>query len=339
MIDLAALAQINLNLLLSLKALLDECNVSHAASRLNITQSTMSRNLAQLREYFDDPLLVRSGKQTILSVKANKLLPKVNEFIESIQCMLSSKFSPSKNYKEFIIAAPDYVSEYVLKDALMFLSVQFDKLDFTVIGWDRFSKKMLIAGEIHLAISIDDNFPSNMFRRVVDEDYVVCTVNMDHPLAAQEHLSIEDFISYPHISVMTGGGWDRIIDRPLHSLGLKRNVKIRVPSYRLAFSVAQSTDFLVVVPKHVVRNSLNAQNLKEFALPFEADTVKMSLWWHESHHKDSAHKWLRDVLFPRLLDHPNHKGLSAERGSLTSRAVPFNATETFNLALTYCELD
>jgi DNA-binding transcriptional LysR family regulator len=105
-------------------------------------------------------------------------------------------------------------------------------------------------------------------------------------------------------------------------LGLKRNVKIRVPSYRLAFSVAQSTDFLVVVPKHVVRNSLNAQNLKEFALPFEADTVKMSLWWHESHHKDSAHKWLRRVLFPRLLDHPNHKGLSAERGSLTSRPSP-----------------
>jgi DNA-binding transcriptional LysR family regulator len=313
MIDLAALTQINLNLLLSLKALLDECNVSHAATRLNITQSTMSRNLSQLRDYFDDPLLVRSGKQTILSVKANGLLPKVNEFIDSIQSMLSSKFSPSKNFKEFIIAAPDYVSEHVLNDALMFLSASFDKIDFTVLGWDRFSKKMLIAGEIHLAISIDDNFPSNMFRRVVDEDYVVCMTSRSHCLAAKERLSLEDFIAYPHIRVVTGGGWDRIIDRPLHALGLKRNVKIQVPSYRLAFNVASNTDFLVVVPRHVARHSPDAQDMKLFPIPFEVDTIKMSLWWHESHHHDCAHKWLREVLFPQLLNHPKHRGLSAER--------------------------
>jgi len=178
-----------------------------------------------------------------------------------------------------------------------------------------------------------------MFRRVVDEDYVVCMVNMDHPLASKESLTLDEFISYPHISVMTGGGWDRIIDRPLHALGLKRNIKIRVPSYRLAFSVASCTEFLVVVPRHVVRNSLNAKDMKEFQIPFTVDTVKMSLWWHESHHKDCAHKWLRDVMFPQLLNHPNHKGLSAERPQLPHIPVPLKAAETFDLAMSYCKLD
>lgn len=313
MIDLVSLSQINLNLLLSLKALLDECNVSNAAERLNITQSTMSRNLSQLRDFFDDPLLVRAGKQTILSVKAKELLPKIDEFIQSIQCMFSPSFSPDKVAKDFVIAAPDYVVDNILHDSLTFFRSHFDKIDFTVINWDRFAKKMLIAGEIDLAISIDDNFPANMYRRVVDEDYVVCMVNQDHPLASRSELTLEDFIAYPHISVVTGGGWDGIISRPLHALGVKRLVKIRVPSYRLALNMAQKTDSIVVVPKHVARNSLEAHSLRLFALPFPVQTVKMSLWWHESHHSDCAHRWLREVLFPQLLNHPKHKGISAER--------------------------
>ncbi|WP_428559520.1 MAG: LysR family transcriptional regulator [Solidesulfovibrio sp. DCME] len=313
MIDLVALAQINLNLLLSLKALLDECNVSKAAERLNLTQSTMSRNLTQLRDYFQDPLLVRSGKHNILSAKAHELLPKLDEFLAAIQCMLDSNFVPSRQPKEFIIAAPDYVSLHILNDSLMFINTQFSKINFTIVNWDRFAKKMLIAGEIHLAISIDDTFPSNMFRRVVDEDYLVCVAGPKHPRYGQDALRLEDFVAHPHVSVVTGGGWEKVVDRPLHGLGLRRNVKLRVPSYRLAFSVVESTDFLAVVPMHVARNSADARNLKSFPLPFAAQTVKMSLWWHESHHNDGAHKWLREVLFPKLLSHPHHHGLSAER--------------------------
>jgi DNA-binding transcriptional LysR family regulator len=322
MIDLVSLSQINLNLLLSLKALLDECNVSNAAERLNITQSTMSRNLSQLRDFFDDPLLVRSGKQTILSVRAKELLPKIDEFIQSIQCMLLPSFSPDKVAKDFVIAAPDYVSDNVLHDSLTFFRSHFDKIDFTVINWDRFAKKMLIAGEIDLAISIDDNFPANMYRRVVDEDYVVCMVGQHHPLATRSQLSLEDFIAYPHVSVVTGGGWDGIISRPLHALGLKRLVKIRVPTYRLALNMVKKTDFIVVVPKHVARNSLEAHSLHLFALPFPAQTIKMSLWWHESHHTDCAHRWLREVLFPHLLNHPKHKGISAEKRSSATPVAP-----------------
>lgn len=313
MIDLVALAQINLNLLLSLKALLDECNVSNAAQRLNLTQSTMSRNLAQLREYFQDPLLVRSGKGNILSAKAHELLPQLDEFVSSIQCMLSSNFVPSRQAKEFVIAAPDYVSLHILNDSLMFINAEFDKINFTIVNWDRFAKKMLIAGEIHLAISIDDSFPPNMFRRVVDEDYLVCAVGANHPLAGRDTLRLEEFVAYSHVSVVTGGGWEKVVDRPLHSLGLRRNVKLRVPSYRLAFNVVEKNDFLAVVPMHVARNSPDARELKLFPLPFETHTVRMSLWWHESHHNDCAHKWLREVLFPKLLGHPKHRGLSAER--------------------------
>jgi DNA-binding transcriptional LysR family regulator len=312
MVDLAALAQMNLNLLLSLKALLDECNVSHAAVRLNITQPTMSRNLSQLRDYFQDPLIVRSGKKTILSAKAQELLPKVNEFVDSIYGMLATNFIPSKHCKEFIIAATDYVSEHILNDALVFLCSRYSKIDFTIVNWDPCSKQRLIDGDIHLAISIDDAFPCNMIRRVVDEDYLVCAMSRDHPLAGNKTLGLEEFLAYPHVSVTTGGGWGaKSIDRPLHAIGQRRTIKLKVPTYRLGFNAVKNTEFLVVVPEHVIRNNPESKLFKTFPLPFEAQLVRMSLWWHESHHRDCAHKWLREVLFPQLLNHPEHKGLSS----------------------------
>lgn len=49
------LSDINLNLLVNLNVLLDTCNVSRAAEQPNMSQSTMSKCLGQLREIFEDP--------------------------------------------------------------------------------------------------------------------------------------------------------------------------------------------------------------------------------------------------------------------------------------------
>ena len=53
--DHARLEEMNLNLLLALHWLLVEQNVTRAARRVGVTQSAMSRSLAQLRAFFDDP--------------------------------------------------------------------------------------------------------------------------------------------------------------------------------------------------------------------------------------------------------------------------------------------
>lgn len=47
--DLSRLAKTDLNLLVSLNALLDHCSVSQAAASLHLTQSAMSKTLTRLR--------------------------------------------------------------------------------------------------------------------------------------------------------------------------------------------------------------------------------------------------------------------------------------------------
>ena len=54
--NLRKLSRLDLNLLVSLQALLEEKSVTRAAARLFISQPAMSRVLQRLRDQLDDPL-------------------------------------------------------------------------------------------------------------------------------------------------------------------------------------------------------------------------------------------------------------------------------------------
>lgn len=62
------LSKVDLNLLKSLRALIEERHVGRAAEKMNVSQSAMSHTLARLRGVFDDPLFIRNAK----GVRADK---------------------------------------------------------------------------------------------------------------------------------------------------------------------------------------------------------------------------------------------------------------------------
>ncbi|MDA7853980.1 LysR family transcriptional regulator, partial [Porticoccaceae bacterium] len=63
--NLQKLSRLDLNLLVSLQALLEEKSVTRAAERLFITQPAMSRVLQRLRHQLDDPLFTRTGNELV----------------------------------------------------------------------------------------------------------------------------------------------------------------------------------------------------------------------------------------------------------------------------------
>lgn len=55
------------NLLIALDILLSEASVAGAARRLNLSTSAMSRTLSRLRDVTGDPILVRAGRNMVLT--------------------------------------------------------------------------------------------------------------------------------------------------------------------------------------------------------------------------------------------------------------------------------
>ncbi len=84
------LRTVNLNLLLALDVLLEVRGVGAAARRLGVTQSAMSHSLRQLRELFDDPLLVREGHRMVPTPRAEALAPSLRDALRTIESVVES---------------------------------------------------------------------------------------------------------------------------------------------------------------------------------------------------------------------------------------------------------
>src|ERR1700742_3689393 len=69
----AQLASLDLNLILVLRELLRERNVTRAAERVGVTQPAVSAALSRLRRHFGDDLLVRVSRGYVLSPLAVQL--------------------------------------------------------------------------------------------------------------------------------------------------------------------------------------------------------------------------------------------------------------------------
>lgn len=57
------LRHLDMSLLVIFEALMNERNLTRVGEKLFITQLTVSAALSRLRDPFDDPLLIRSGRQ------------------------------------------------------------------------------------------------------------------------------------------------------------------------------------------------------------------------------------------------------------------------------------
>lgn len=289
--------------LVALSVLLKLRSVGAAADELGVAQPNMSRCVAKLREYFQDPLLVRSCKEMLLTDTAEKLKEQLKNLENILKDMEPVSFDPALQSMEFIIALPDYVAQNVFNDVLPQLMALYENVNFKLRAWNNEAKDALIQGDVHLAISLDNKFPSNVYRRKIDEDHLVCVARKGHPLELVSELTLNHMYQYSHVLVSTGGGWlDRLRERLERSGNLR--FRIKVDNYGNTFPIIEKTDLITIMPHHVARNAQGCRALSFFQLPFIEKKLEYSFCWHERFHHDPAHKWLRETLFPLVLNHP-----------------------------------
>src|SRR6188472_1920678 len=108
--DLAMLSRLDLNLLVSLDALLTERSVTRAAERLHLSQPALSASLARLRTHFNDPILARRGNNYELTPLALRLTEHTTTALEAARRVFESQatWSPRDSTREFSIYGSDY---------------------------------------------------------------------------------------------------------------------------------------------------------------------------------------------------------------------------------------
>ncbi|POZ60591.1 LysR family transcriptional regulator [Chromobacterium alticapitis] len=292
---------VNLNLLFSLKALLETRNLTHAANRLGLAQSAMSRHLVQLRNEFKDPLLVREGSSYILTERAKSLRVDLDALLLNISKIYDpSEFNPALCERIFTFAGSDYLAEYMFPDIVDRVLPLASKANISFLSWRANHFKILVDEEVDLMGAIADQLPENIYGKSVGQDRPVCVMAANHPLAEQGELTLNDYSHFQHVHISGASDKDGFVDNYLSRAGMKRNIRIETPYYVSALSIVARSQLLLTIPEHMAAKFMLQFPVCFKPIPFVDHVNQYWLLWHGRVDKDPAHRWFREHVFDVL---------------------------------------
>ncbi|QID19214.1 LysR family transcriptional regulator [Nitrogeniibacter mangrovi] len=289
-----SLRRLDLNLLVTLDALLVEHNVTRAAERLHLSQPTVSSQLARLRHFFADPLLLPGPRGMRPTARADELREPLRQALGALAQAVapSTPFEPERSSQTWRAAAFDYGEFTVLLPALSGLRRAAPGTRLAVVQTaPALVAKKAAQGEIDLAFLIDGEAPPNLRRRILFEERYVLAARAGHPHVKGRPTRAQ-FCKLDHVIVSPdGGGFRGVTDAVLAESGLRRRVALSVPHFLFLCAVLEGSDLVAMVPSRLVRGNDRLQVVEP---PLEVPGFEMLMLWPDRIHRDPAHQWLRD---------------------------------------------
>jgi len=295
--EMDELRKIDLNLLLTLHALLTEKHVTRAALRLHRSQPAVSHSLALLRIHFDDPLLIAGKGKMTLSARAQTLLAPLETALYELNNLLSpAAFTPATAQGRFRIAMSDYAARIVLPPLVAYLREQAPGLDLVITQASR--ERMLAQvndGEVDLALGVFPDAPDTLQREVLFSEAFICLADKRF-LPAKGELTLKEWLARPHIKLAAEPDAVDEIERALLARGLKRRICVSLVHWGAAINLLPGTDLVLTVASHTVSPDSGDETLARFTPPFPLPGFDFEQAWHARKNHDPAHLWLRDVI-------------------------------------------
>lgn len=292
-------ADIDGALLLALKALLEERNVTRAATHLGITQPALSGRLARLREIFADPLFVpaANGRGVVPTPRAEALERELLHVLDGLKRLVDppTDFDPAVTTRTFVVALLDTPAAVLAPDlcARLLGLAPHAKLAFIHPPADVLDR--LEQGHIDLLITGPDGLPGDLMQRPLWEDDFQTAQRKAHPRGTGP-IDLDTFCALDHLIVSSQGGrFAGVVDDALLALGRSRNVAISIQSYALAPLILATTDALCTLPTRFLSQFKDQLDL--FDPPVELSGIRLVLAWHPRSNKDAGHQWLRRQLY------------------------------------------
>lgn len=289
--------KLDLNLLVALVSLVETRSVSDTAAALHLSQPTISAALRRLRSYFDDELLVQTGREMVPTPLGLEIAEGAAEVLNltRFKVIQSVRFDPSISQRSFKIVASDYAFELLLAKAFSKINQMAKHLRFEVLPIGPQTVRQFEKGNIDLLITIDcygiDNFPKmELFQ---DHDVLICwdQSNFANGVSPKEFDSAEFAIA--------AFGEERrrsVSEMHFEKLNIKRNIPIIVSSFSALPSAVIGTNRLAVVHKMQAELFKTLYPISIHPLPIPSADIRQIAQWHRLRQKDSGLMWLLNIL-------------------------------------------
>ena len=286
----------DLNLLITLDALLAEGSVAGAAKRLRLSPSAMSRALARLRETTGDPLLVRAGRGLVPTPRALALREHVSRLVLDAQAVLrpAQTLDMARVERTFTLRTSEEFVENFGPALLARIALEAPRVRLRFINKTDKDSAWLRDGSVDLETGVvDANASPELLTQALFRDRLVGVVRGGHPLG-QGEISVQSYAEGQHVYVSRRGQDRGQIDDALEAQGLNRQIGTIVTGFSTAIALARATDLIASVPERYT--ALQREGLHSFALPLALPAFTVAMLWHPRLDADLGHRWLRGCL-------------------------------------------
>ncbi|RNF49318.1 LysR family transcriptional regulator [Marinomonas hwangdonensis] len=298
------LSDVDLNLLYVFHVLIEELNVTKAATRLNVSQPAVSRSLSRLRDVFNDPLFIRTSHGLTATAKTQNLAPFLSDTLKGLESLIQpSEFTPQTSQRRFILSTTDFGTLTVLPKILDQFLQEAPGAILDVKSWNEDMVAELDQTTIDVAVAVLSKEPPVGIRAMrLKSDRMVCLARKGHPDIQQE-LTLENYLQASHVQVVLGRREYFAVDRELDKMGHKRHVAVHLPNFVPAARVVMDSNLLLTVPRLFAEDMVETvPEMVLHELPFATREFDYSMIWHEKFQHDAAHIWFRGLLRQAFLD-------------------------------------
>lgn len=291
---------LDLNLLYVLDALDETRSVSGAALKLQRSQPSVSLALGKLRDFFDDPLFVRTGHRMQPTPRATALVAPARAVLSRIAGDIVSvpDFDPLKSDRPVTLALSDVGEVVMLGTLLKHLRLHMpNAMVRSVSSHAGEVANQLENGEVDLAVGyFPDLKKHNFYQQVLYFDTFASLIRSDHRMQAGK-LSIKQYLQLEHAVVRAESRTEEVIERYLARRRIKRQVVLTTPHFASIPIVVAQSDLIVTIPKPLATYfSQISAGVRVVQLPFEPPQIALKQFWHRKYHHDARNRWLRELV-------------------------------------------
>jgi DNA-binding transcriptional LysR family regulator len=294
-IDFMDTKRIDLNLLITLEALLIEENVTKAAARLHLSQPAVSAQLSRLRDVFDDPLLIPAQRGMTPTAKAQELLAPLRLALDQVRSTVGThqRFDPSTAHLTVTIACTDYLQAAVVLPLVIQLRKHAPGVRIALRNLDMAKlDAQMTHGDVDLALMTPQVAPPNLRTRHLFSERYLLIGRRGHPVLRQG-ISVAEFSQLEHVVVsLRGGDFETPVDSTLSAMGHRRNVVLSAASFLLLPEIVSNSDCVALVPQRLVQG--RTEQLLQVDPPFPVEGFDVAMVWHERSHGHDGFKWVRE---------------------------------------------
>lgn len=289
------LRKLDLQLLVVFESLMHERKLTRTAEKLFLGQPAISASLTRLREFFDDPLFVRNGREMEPTPRAHAIFQRLPSALDEVSLAISElrDFSPAQSDTVFRIGMSDDVECGLLpcllrdlRDAAPSCVVVVRATNFLLLPG------MLSTGEISVGISYTSQLPANAKCRTL-RNIKAMVIRADD---GSPPLSLAQYCERPHALVSMSGDLTGNIDQDLARCGRRRSVAMAVPHFNALGPLIRDSALIATIPDYAARALTWGGGVVMEEPPFEIVPSKLSMVWRAAQDHDPAERWLRDKI-------------------------------------------